>query len=166
MTDKPLALHLSSLLDEDTVNYKKCSMFLGAVSCSFKCCSEAKLPKTVCQNSSLYKSEVIEIPISSVIKRYLGNPLTSAVVWGGLEPFDQYIELREFITEFRKFSKDDIVIYTGYEPDEISFELSVLKEIPNIIIKFGRYLPNQPKHYDKVLGVDLASLNQRGVKIS
>jgi len=30
----------------------------------------------------------------------------------------------------------------------------------NIIVKFGRYRPNQEKHYDKILGVFLASDNQ------
>ena len=34
----------------------------------------------------------------------------------------------------------------------------------NIIIKFGRYIPNQGTHFDKVLGVKLASDNQYALK--
>ena len=30
----------------------------------------------------------------------------------------------------------------------------------NIIIKFGRYVPNQKEHYDEILGINLASSNQ------
>ena len=30
----------------------------------------------------------------------------------------------------------------------------------NIIIKYGRYIPDQEPHYDEVLGVNLASDNQ------
>ena len=37
---------------------------------------------------------------------------------------------------------------------------------PNIIIKFGRFIPNQEGHYDEVLGINLASKNQFGEKIS
>ena len=36
----------------------------------------------------------------------------------------------------------------------------------NIIIKFGRYIPNQEKHYDDVLGIELASDNQYAEVIS
>ena len=35
----------------------------------------------------------------------------------------------------------------------------------NIIIKFGRYIPNQKPHYDEVLGVNLASDNQYAERI-
>jgi hypothetical protein len=35
-----------------------------------------------------------------------------------------------------------------------------IKNCGNIIVKFGRYRPNQEPHFDKVLGVELASDNQ------
>ena len=35
-----------------------------------------------------------------------------------------------------------------------------------IIIKYGRFIPNQQKHYDEILGVYLASDNQYAEKIS
>ena len=41
-----------------------------------------------------------------------------------------------------------------------------LKQFPNIIIKFGRFIPNQQSHYDEVLGINLASDNQYAKKIS
>ena len=34
---------------------------------------------------------------------------------------------------------------------------SICKYIPNVIIKWGRYIPGQKPHYDDVLGVYLAS---------
>ena len=36
----------------------------------------------------------------------------------------------------------------------------------NIIIKFGRYIPNRNNKYDEILGVTLASDNQFAEKIS
>ena len=34
----------------------------------------------------------------------------------------------------------------------------------NIVVKFGRFRPNQDPHYDNVLGVKLASNNQYAKK--
>jgi hypothetical protein len=96
----------------------------------------------------------------------LNNPITSAIVCGGLEPFDTGDDLYNFIIAARQYTNDDIVIYTGYNEDEISEELKVLSTIPNIIIKYGRFIPDQTPKYDEVLGVQLASPNQYGVKIS
>lgn len=61
---------------------------------------------------------------------------------------------------------DDVVIYTGYYPDEIKDALDVLKGFNNIIIKFGRYIPNRQSRYDEILGVTLASDNQYAERIS
>ena len=97
---------------------------------------------------------------------YLSDGLEESVVFGGLEPFLQFQELLSFISDFRKVSDDDIVIYTGYYPSEIEKELELLKTFSNIIIKFGRYIPDRPGRYDEVLGVTLASDNQYAEKIS
>ena len=59
-----------------------------------------------------------------------------------------------------------MAIYTGYYKNEIQDQIDVLKLYPNIIVKFGRYIPNQSPHYDKILGVELASNNQYAEKIS
>ena len=155
---------LKNLLDEDFVNYKKPSMILGFPKCDFKCDKECG--QQVCQNSALATAPNIEVNPMGLIARYETNPITEAVCCHGLEPWDSFTDLLTFITLFRSVSNDDIVIYTGYNKDEILDEVTLLKEVPNIIIKFGRYIPNQQPHYDEVLGVDLASDNQYAEKIS
>ena len=80
------------------------------------------------------------------------------------------------IDEFRKNTLDDIVIYTGYTEEELLHGASTLKlpkgyydlvcSYENIIIKFGRFKPDQPSHYDEVLGVNLSSPNQYGKIVS
>ena len=150
--------------DEDFVNYKKSSMFVGFPYCTFKCDKECG--KQVCQNSALANSQGIEISIPNLVNRYINNPITEAIVCGGLEPFDTYQQLLEFITELRKQTDDDIVIYTGYYKNEIQDYINELMQFKNIIIKFGRYIPNQKKHFDNVLEINLASDNQYAEKIS
>ena len=77
-----------------------------------------------------------------------------------------YIHLFEFIKYFRQYCDDEIVIFTGFYKDEIINEIRLLKQYKNIIIKYGRYIPNHEKHYDDVLGVYLISDNQYAEKIS
>ena len=72
----------------------------------------------------------------------------------------------ECIHAFREKTDDDIVVYTGYNKEEIPEHLMILKKYKNIIMKYGRYIPNKEKHFDEVLGVYLASDNQYGEKIS
>ena len=84
----------------------------------------------------------------------------------GLEPFDSWSDLKEFVKKLREYNNDDIVIYTGYNKDEVIKYIKELSVYPNIIVKFGRYIPNQEKHYDDVLGVYLASNNQYAERIS
>ena len=153
------------LSDYDIVNYKKPSMFIGFPCCTFKCNKEAG--KIVCQNYQLIKEKSIEISYEEIVKLYLDNPLTSAIVFGGLEPFDSYEDMINLITEFRKYTYDDIVIYTGYTEDELYEEIQYLStSYSNIIIKFGRFIPNHEPHFDGILGVNLASDNQYAQKIS
>ena len=66
----------------------------------------------------------------------------------------------EIIDMIRHLCEDDIVIYTGYNKEEIIDKVNLLKNFKNIIIKYGRFIPNQEKHYDEILGVELASTNQ------
>ena len=158
-------MKIKFLLDEDFINYKKASMFLGFPICkTFKCCAECGID--CCQNSSLAKQPNIEISIDKIIDRYISNSITSSIVCGGLEPFDSWEDLLELVTTFREKTKDDFVIYTGYKEEEIEDKVNILKQFPNIIIKFGRFIPNQPSHKDEVLGVTLASPNQYAKKIS
>ena len=70
-----------------------------------------------------------------------------------------------FINEFRKVSQDDVVIYTGYNKDEIVSEINELKDFGNIIVKFGRFVPDQESHFDETLGVELCSPNQYAERV-
>jgi len=153
---------IKQIIDEDFTNYKKPSMHILFGTCNWKC------GKEICQNYSIAQMPDIKIASQKIVERYLKNNVTSAVVCNGLEPFDSFSDLFDFIIAFRKFFDDDIVIYTGYTEGELEKYLDVLKEheYKNIIVKFGRYLPGQKKHYDDVIGVNLASDNQYGKVIS
>ena len=153
-------MRIKTIKDEDFTNYKKTSMFIGTISCGGKCCKEANIPLSVCQNDSWRKANIINMPDEKIVERYLNNNLTSAIVFGGLEPFEQFNELWDFIHLFRSKSTDPIVIYTGYNEDEISNEIKILSNYVNIIVKFGRYIPNSKSIKDEILGVTLASENQ------
>lgn len=148
------------IIDEDIVNYKKTCMTIGFPFCDFKC------GKELCQNSPIAKMKNIEISCAAIVQRYLSNPLSEAICFQGLEPFDSLLDLLSLIDEFRRYTQDDIVIYTGYNKSEIFGWLEEVKRYPNIIIKYGRYIPNQIPHKDEILGVNLASDNQYAERIS
>lgn len=151
-------MKLKGLNDYDICNYKEPSMFLIFPYCTFKCDKENG--SQVCQNSALAREKEIEVKDLDLIHRYIANPLTHAVVCGGLEPLDSWKELWSFICVFRAFSKDPIIIYTGYKEEEVQDKIEFLSQINNIIVKFGRFIPNSPHIFDTVLGVELASNNQ------
>lgn len=157
---------VKQIVDEDFVNYKKPSMFIAFPKCTWKC--EKECGMRVCQNSTLATSPNIEINAEKIVARYLNNQLTRAVVFGGLEPIDSYTDLFELVYIIRNKYKcnDDIVIYTGYNHEEITKELDRIKPYGNIVVKFGRFIPGQNPHYDEVLGVMLASDNQYAARIS
>jgi len=157
---------LKGLIDEDFVNYKKPAMVLEFPYCSFKCDKECG--RQVCQNSGLATAPTVNIDIYELIIRYLQNPISEAIVCQGLEPFDSWDELKQFIIAVRMKTKDDIVLYTGYTKEELEQKhyLTFLKKYDNIYIKYGRFIPDQDSHYDEVLGVKLASPNQYAERIS
>lgn len=158
-------IKIRGLVDEDFVNYKKPAMFIAFPYCTFKC--DAECGHSVCQNSSLVENtNIINIDEQIIIDRYIKNPITHSIVISGLEPFDSFNELVILIRSFREKTLDDIVIYSGYNKEEITSYIEELKQFKNIVIKFGRFIPNQEKHYDEVLQVTLASPNQYGEKIS
>ena len=68
----------------------------------------------------------------------------------------------------RDKTENDFVIYTGYTKQECEEKgyLTQLSNFSNVIIKFGRYIPNSKSHYDEVLGVTLNSDGQYAEKIS
>ena len=151
---------------EDFVNYKVPCMTIESPYCSFKCDHECGEP--VCQNSELASAPLLNYSVESIIEAYRLNPIARAVCFQGLQPFDSFDELYDFIFNFRNCYSinDDIVIYTGYKNYEIENQLNQLKQFPNIIVKFGRYIPQQPPIYDEILGVELASPNQYAERIS
>ena len=159
-------MKLKGIVFDDFVNYKKPCMTLESPYCDFKCDKECG--RQVCQNSPLAKANNIEINVDTLIKGYIANDITQAVCFQGLEPFDTWNETYEFIYKFRRQYniKDDIVIFTGYTEDELQGKLIQLKIFENIIVKFGRFIPDQESHLDEVLGVNLASPNQYARRIS
>ena len=155
---------VKDIVAEDFVNYKKPSMFIIFPYCSFKC--EKECNRNICQNSNISQLPNIEVKNDTILLSYLSNPITHAMVFGGLEPFDSWEDMLSLIEDFRRVSDDDIVIYTGYTEDELQDKVLILQQYDNIIIKFGRYVPDKESHYDELLGVDLANDEQYARKIS
>ena len=158
-------MKIKGIIAEDFINYKKPSMVIEFPICkNFKCDKECG--QQVCQNFELVKIPTKDIPIIKIVKMYMENNITKAIVFQGLEPFDSKDDLYQLIKVFREYSNDDIVIYTGYTETELDYEIETLKRLfKNIIIKFGRFIPNQQSHFDNVLGITLASSNQYAKKI-
>lgn len=158
---------VKSIVDENFQDYKKASMFIAFPKCDFKCFKELGLEISSCQNYEILKMPDIKIKIDKVFERYVKNPITEAVILGGLEPFFNFDEVYNLISYFRqKNCNDDFVIYTGYYPNEVENYIEKLKKFKNIIIKFGRFIPKSASIFDKILGVKLASKNQFAEKIS
>lgn len=157
-------MKLKGIIDEDFVNYKKCSMFLAFPFCSFKC--EKECGERVCQNSPLALAQTLEVTTEKIVARYIQNPLSEAIVCGGLEPLDSFDDVVGLVEAVRAHCDDDIVIYTGYNKSEITDKIQRLQAYKNIIIKYGRFIPYRATHYDEVLGMKLASENQYAERIS
>lgn len=160
-------MRVKDILPEDFINYKLPSMFISTCFCDYKCCLEQNLDIGVCQNAPLAQMENKEIDNQTIYEQFVNNPITKAIVIGGLEPMIQINEVIELIDTFRKQGENaPFVIYTGYHPIEIPKPLERLKKYKNIIVKFGRFIPNDQSRYDDVLGVTLASSNQYAEVIS
>jgi hypothetical protein len=110
----------------------------------------------------------IEVSGEYIWQLYQQNPLTKAFCFQGLEPFDSHIDLIELVKFIRinKRCDDLIIIYTGYRQGEDFITELALKKYQNVIIKWGRFIMGQEPHYDKILGVNLASNNQYAEVIS
>lgn len=160
-------MKVKDITDEDFSNYKLPSMFIATCYCNWKCCEEANIPITICQNEPIARQPNIEVPTDEIFRRYSDNPITQAVVVGGLEPILQFNEVLELIETFRNSGDNSMfVIYTGYYPEEISHEIDLLSQFKNVILKVGRFVPGQKPHKDKLLGVNLISDNQYAIQIS
>ena len=159
-------MKIKDIQDENFQDYKKTSMFIATCKCNWKCCFDAKIDVSMCQNSTTVRLPTIDIDDNKIVDRYVNNPITHAIVIGGLEPFDQFDELVNLIKKFREKTEDDIVVYTGFYRNEVEDKIEVLSKFKNIIVKFGRFIPNKEKVFDGVLGVCLANEEQHAEKIS
>lgn len=163
-------MKLKGLINEDFVNYRLPSMYLIFPYCNFKCDIENKV--ALCQNASLAREPIIQVDTDQLCKNFIENPITQAIVCGGLEPMESICELVDFVKKLRNDFHCDapVVIYTGFTEDELARgatwhdwhgeKYTQLISYNNVVIKFGRFRPNQKPHFDEVLGVNLASDNQ------
>lgn len=167
-------MKIKGITDECFSDYKLPSMYIAFPNCSFKC--DLENGEAYCQNSALAREDDIYINKEELLARYKDNNISKAIVLGGLEPFDSEFDLLPFIDCARRQFQisDPIIIYTGYTEEELEEgrfgrvkDTSIqkdywenIKKCGNIVVKFGRYRPNQEKHYDSILGVWLASNNQ------
>jgi organic radical activating enzyme len=158
---------LKDIIEEDFTNYHLPSMFIATCYCNWKCAIDGGFDVEICQNHPIAQQPNINISTEEIYNSYMKNPITKAIVFGGLEPLLQFEEVLEVIKYFREHKcNDDIVIYTGYYENEIRSQIQELTKYSNIVIKYGRYKTNQQSHYDPILGVNLASNNQYAKKIS
>lgn len=159
-------MKLKGIIDYDTINYKEPCLTLLFNSCDFKC--DKLNGCQVCQNSMLAVEPDIEISFTKILELYYQNPLTKAFCFQGLEPLDSINELLHLIYFIRKtcHCNDPIIIYTGYNKEEVTKFIYQITQYNNIIIKWGRYLIGDKPHYDQILGVNLASNNQYAEVIS
>ncbi len=161
-------MRIKTIIDEDFVNYKQPVMYIGTAQCNGKCCLEAGIPLSVCQNDGWHESATIEMADDKIIQRYLSNDITKAICFAGLEPFEQFDEMAVFIKKLRNdyHCNDTVIIYTGFYKNEVLSQIQELQKFKNIIIKFGRYVPDKERHFDEILGVYLASNNQYAEVVS
>lgn len=160
---KDKEIELKGVIWEDMVNYKKISTTLMFPKCSFKCDKENGVQ--LCQNWGLAAAPSERHNIDDILDIYKNNPITEAIVLQGLEPLDSPVDCYTVAAALQRWEiKDDLIIYTGYYPyekDITQIVESIASFIPgHLIIKWGRYIPNQTPHFDPILGVNLASDNQ------
>ena len=156
-------MKLKGIIDYDTINYKEPVMTLEFPYCDFKC--DKLNGCKVCQNSSLASEPDIDILMSEIWLLYEQNPLTKGFCFQGLEPFDSY-QIFDLIDTIRYYCDDPIIIYTGYNKEQLPKQIEILKQYRNIIVKWGRFILGDEPHYDEILGVKLASNNQYAERIS
>lgn len=156
-------MKLKGIIDYDIINYKEPVMTLEFPYCDFKC--DKLNGCQVCQNSSLVFEPDIDILMSDIWLLYEQNPLTKGFCFQGLEPFDSY-QIFDLIDTIRYYCDDPIIIYTGYNREQLPKQIEILKQYRNIIVKWGRFILGDEPHYDEVLGVNLASNNQYAERIS
>ena len=158
---------VKKVVGERFQDYRKPSLFVATAFCDWKCCTDAGRKPAMCQNSPVAQMPTKDVSEDEIFRKYVSDPITQAVVIGGLEPLLQQDEVISLIRYFREHGcEDEFVIYTGYYKFEIEDVVERLAAYQNVIVKFGRYIPYSIKRYDPVLGVELSSNNQHAEKIS
>lgn len=202
----------------DSTHYKNPSMLILMPRCNFKCNIESN--SNICNNFELRNNKFYMLK-RELINRYILDSLNKAIVFAGLEPFDNtpydidtdakelpiktykpletdiydtcglnikyassYTDMIDIIIRLRKLYKciDDIVIYTGYNMEELldindehGSILPIIKIVNeydgDIYIKYGRYKEWQynkhnPSYFNNLLGVNLPTANQYVIKYS
>ena len=161
-------MFVKGIVDEDFVNYKQPSMFITTSTCDFKC--DRECGQHVCQNSELAHAATLYIREKEIAQRFISNPITKAVVLGGLEPMDSFDDVYNLVDWLNILhNHSDVVIYTGYTEEEVYDAVMLLynelsRPYRDLIVKYGRYIPNQEQILDPILGVYLASDNQYAVR--
>jgi len=161
---------IKGIIDERFGDYKDCSMMIITSHCKWKC--------KECQNKHLDMLPTKKVECNEIIERFFNNPLTSAIIFGGLEPLDTPYDVKAFMLDMLDYCDDHgisppkVIIYTGYDEYEMEGILeysgldSVIDAYRNVIIKYGRYDPTYDEFgtkqiiYDLNLGVYLQSMNQ------
>lgn len=159
-------MFIKGIVDEDFVNYKRPSMFITTSTCDFKCDRECGMH--VCQNSELAHAATLYINDKDIAQRFISNPITKAIVFGGLEPMDSFDDIYALVDWLNILhDHSDVVIYTGYTEEEVADAIDCLYELSrpyrDLIVKYGRFKPDGCRKIDPILGVYLASDNQYAV---
>ena len=161
-------IELKGIIWEDMVNYKKICTTLMFPKCNWKCDKENGIQ--LCQNRGLAAVPSQWHDIDNIMNTYMHTYLSEAIVLQGLEPLDSPVDCYIVAAALKQWKIDhDLVIYTGYNPNENEVD-NIIDSISyltpgHLIVKWGRYIPNQTPHFDPVLGVNLASDNQYGEMI-
>jgi len=146
-------------------DYYKPSLYIPiGITCTGKCFKDLGIESVNCQNWCLNKT--ISIDSDVLVNNIVSKKLAEAYVFSGKEPFDNFEQMLKLIYEIRFINYKDIVIYTGYYECEISSKINLLKIFPNVIIKFGRYIPDSEPIVDPILKIALSSNNQFAKVIS
>ena len=157
-------MKLKGIIDYDCSNYKEPVLTLEFPYCDFKC--DKLNGCQVCQNNPLIYEPTYAISFEKIWDLYQQNPLTKGFCCQGLEPLDSFCALLDFVQFIRNKTNDVIIIYTGYDKFEKPLFLKAINQYTNIIVKWGRFILGDERHYDPILGVKLASNNQYAEKIT
>ena len=112
-------MKVKGLIDECFSDYKKPAMYIATPYCSFKCDKDNGC--AVCQNSELAHKPTYDIPTRYLVNRYLENPITKAIIFSGLEPFDSMDDV-------------EVIIVTNNKQVYLSSDIEFVSEVENIEI--------------------------------